>query len=172
MLYKTRKHRPPVAVARPLLSSGHSLSACRTWLIAASLAVGLTAQPSLAMDEQPTSNPYLVQIHAHTPDELQDVLTRAQAWSDQFETYPEEPIAIVLHGPEANVFVKQNYTMYKSLVDLAAKLDAFNVVDVKICERWMGSNNIEKGQLPPFVETVPYGPAEEQRLIKAGYQEF
>jgi len=140
--------------------------------MAASLALCLWITPVDAMDEHPAKAPYLVQINAHTPEELQGILNRAQNWADQFEAYPDEPIAIVLHGPEANVFVKQNYTMYKSLVDLAAKLDAFNVVDVRICERWMGSNNIEKGQLPPFVETVPYGPAEEQRLIKAGYQEF
>lgn len=124
------------------------------------------------MDETAINDQLMVQIHAHTPDELSGILNRAQIWADQYETYPEEPIAIVLHGPEASVFVKANYQKYKQLVDLAAKLDAFNVVDVRICERWMGSNNVKKNELPPFVETVPYGPAEEERLIKAGYQEF
>lgn len=164
MLWKTLKHRQP-AVAAP-----RSLSKSVIWLIAFSWVVVSSFVHS--MDEEQSNDRFMVQIHAHTPDELNGILKRAQLWADKFETYPEEPIAIVLHGAEANVFVKSNYKMYKPLVDLAAKLDAFNVVDVRICERWMGNNNVQKGELPPFVETVPYGPAEKGRLIKAGYQEF
>ncbi|MEH6348082.1 MAG: DsrE family protein [Bermanella sp.] len=118
------------------------------------------------------SDQYLAQLHAHTPQELATLLNRAEDWANKSNAYPEHPIAIVLHGSEANVFVKKNYQQYKELVDQAAKLDAFKVVDIKICERWMGFNNIERNQLPPFLDTVPFGPAEEKRLIKAGYQSF
>ena len=164
MLWKTLKHRQRVAAALRSLSKAGFWLTTLSWLLVSSFVH--------AMDEEHDSNRFMVQIHAHTPDELNGILKRAQLWADKFETYPEEPIAIVLHGAEANVFVKSNYKMYKPLVDLAAKLDAFNVVDVRICERWMGNNNVQKGELPPFVETVPYGPAEQGRLIKAGYQEF
>jgi intracellular sulfur oxidation DsrE/DsrF family protein len=115
---------------------------------------------------------FLAQLHAHTPEELASLLSKAENWAANKSAYPEHPIAIVLHGPEANVFIKENYSKYKNLVDQAAKLDAFKVVDIKICERWMGFNNVKRNQLPPFLDTVPFGPAEEKRLIKAGYQSF
>lgn len=115
---------------------------------------------------------FLAQIHAHTPQELARLLNKAEKWAADKNSYPEHPIAVVLHGTEANVFLKKNYKEYKELVDQAAKLDAFKIVDIKICERWMGFNNVKRNQLPPFLDTVPFGPAEEKRLIKAGYQSF
>ena len=118
------------------------------------------------------SENHIAQLHAHTPEELSAVLKRAENWSQQFDTYSNTPIAVVLHGQEANVFLKRNYKQYQSLVDQAAKLDAFNVVDIQICERWMGYNNVKREQLPAFIDTVPYGPAREDELIKAGYQSF
>lgn len=164
MLWKTLRLLPHVVAGRRLPFKQICYGLLAGWVFLASIQVH-------AMDDEHKQR-LMVQIHAHTPDELNGILQRAQLWADKFETYPEEPIAIVLHGPEAKVFVKANYPMYKPLVDLAAKLDAFNVVDVKICERWMGRNNIKKDELPPFVETVRYGPAEKSRLIKAGYQAF
>lgn len=118
------------------------------------------------------SDSHIAQLHAHTPEELSAVLKRAETWSQQFDSYPNKPIAVVLHGNEAKVFLKQNYKMYQGLVDQAAKLDAFKVVDIQICERWMGYNNVERNQLPAFIDTVPYGPGREEELIKAGYQSF
>ena len=115
---------------------------------------------------------FLGQLHAHSPVELSNLLDRAEHWSERTPNYPENAITIVLHGPEAKAFVKDNYEMYRQLVDKAAKLDAFNVVDIKICETWMGMNQIKRSQLPAFVDTVPFGPAEENKLIKAGYQKF
>lgn len=118
------------------------------------------------------SNPHLAQLHAHTPEELASILDQAETWANGRSEYPNQPIAIVLHGNEANAFVKQNYSMYRALVDKAARLDAFNVVDIKICETWMGINQVRREQLPPFIDTVPFGPGEEKRLLKAGYQRF
>lgn len=115
---------------------------------------------------------FIGQLHAHSPTELSNLLDRAEHWSEKTPNYPENAITIVLHGPEAQAFVKDNYPMYRQLVDKAAKLDAFNVVDIKICETWMGMNQIQRSQLPAFVDTVPFGPAEENKLIKAGYQQF
>ena len=127
----------------------------------------LLAHVSVAEEQK-----FIAQLHANTPQELSALLDRAESWAKHATAYPKHPIAIVLHGPEANVFIKKNYGQYQSLVDQAAKLDAFKVVDIKICERWMGFNNIKRDQLPAFVDTVPFGPAEEKRLIKAGYQSF
>ncbi len=149
MWSQTRKPLPLVAVALHLLFSL------------------LLSQSVWAEDER-----YIAQLHAHTPQELAGLLSRAEAWAQSKSAYPDHPIAIILHGSEANVFIKNNYSKYQPLVDQAAKLDAFNVVDIKICERWMGFNEVQRNELPPFLDTVPFGPEEERRLIKSGYQSF
>ncbi len=156
----TRKPHQPVVVARRSLSS-FSLNTILA------LFIGLFSSMAAAQE-----GPFIAQLHAHTPEELQALLNRAEAWSNSTKTYPDHPISVILHGSEASAFVKANYQKYQSLVDQAAKLDAFNVVDIKICERWMGANMVNRNQLPAFVETVPYGIEEERKLIKAGFQSF
>lgn len=151
-----RKPLQPVVVARHLRSS------------ILSLILLLSFGPLTWAETQS----YVAILHTHTAQELSGILDEAEAWSNQSESYPQEPIAIVLHGDEAKPFIKQNYKQYQALVDKAAKLDAFKVVDIKICETWMGFHGIKRDQLPPFVETVPFGPSEEKRLIEAGYQQF
>ncbi|GAA6136119.1 hypothetical protein NBRC116188_29090 [Oceaniserpentilla sp. 4NH20-0058] len=151
-----RKPLQPVVVARHLRSSVLSL-------------ILLLGFSSLTWAE---IQPYVAILHAHTAQELSGILDEAEAWSNQSKSYQQQPIAIVLHGDEAKPFIKQNYKQHQALVDKAAKLDAFKVVDIKICETWMGSNGITRDQLPPFVETVPLGLSEEKRLIEAGYQQF
>ena len=78
----------------------------------------------------------------------------------------DAPIAFVLHGPEAESLFASHYAENKALVNLAARLTAFKVVDIKVCETWMGSRRLDSTQLPPFIGTVPFGPAEEKRLLK------
>ena len=156
MWSQTRKPQQPVVAARHLLSSVFS------WLVILSFSPFSWAETDLN----------IAILHAHTPEELSGILDEAESWANQRDNYPEQPIAIILHGDEAKPFIKQNYKMYSKLVDKAAKLDAFNVVDIKICETWMGFNGVKRDQLPPFIDTVPFGPAEESKLLDAGYQSF
>ena len=151
-----RKRRQHVVAARRSLSSVHALI----------LICGFGSNSWAETDQ------HIALLHAHTAEELAGILDEAEAWSNNRDSYPLEPIAIVLHGDEAKPFIKQNYKQYSALVDKAAKLDAFNVVDIKICEAWMGFNGVKRDQLPAFVDTVPFGPGEEKRLIEAGYQQF
>lgn len=119
------------------------------------------------------SSRYLAEIRVHTPGEIEAVLQRASMLVDQASDYTAfEPIAVVLHGDEADVFRYGNYQRYQRLIDLAAKLDAFKVIDVRICETWMRLNNVKRSEMPAFVETVPYGPAEERQLKRKGYKYF
>ena len=180
----TPKQHPRVAVALHLPSKTLSVfiralsclfAACHTQLGAVRrlLSSFLIACSCLLFAFQIQAQEHFIgQLHAHSPIELSNLLDRAEHWSENTPNYPENAITIVLHGPEAQAFVKDNYSMYRQLVDKAAKLDAFNVVDIKICETWMGMNQIQRSQLPAFVDTVPFGPAEETKLIKAGYQKF
>jgi len=116
---------------------------------------------------------YVANLEKHTPDELYSAFLKADGLLKNGDSYPDfEPIVFVLHGEEANIFVRQNYSKYKNMVDLAARLDAFGIIDVKICEYWMSDNDIEIREFPAFVETVPYGPTEEKRLVGEGYIYF
>jgi intracellular sulfur oxidation DsrE/DsrF family protein len=81
-------------------------------------------------------------------------------------------VVLVLHGPEVEFFAIKNYDKYKDIVDQAARLDAFDVVDVKICQTMMGVRGIERNDIPSFVELVPYGPGEVERLRQEGYVAF
>jgi intracellular sulfur oxidation DsrE/DsrF family protein len=130
------------------------------------------------IDSSADTNPQIVQklqanVALHTLEELKKLLLQAEKIANGETQYnTEEPIAVVLHGEEIKAFVRSNYRSNKELVDLAARLDAFNVIDVKVCKRWMGANGIMANQLPPFVEPVPYGMGEIERLQKAGYAYF
>lgn len=107
---------------------------------------------------------YLADIQVHTAAELESILLRAEALSSNGELDSEGPVVFVLHGSEGKVFLRERYDENKALVDLAARLSALQVVDVRVCERWMGWRRINVDELQPFIETVPSGPAEIKRL--------
>ncbi len=118
---------------------------------------------------------YLADIRVHSPQELIKILLRAEMLLDKgdFEAGHSAPVVFLLHGDEARVLFKNQYSQNKKLVDLAAKLSAFNVVDIKVCEVWMRKNSLDQQQLQPFVSPVGYAPAEQKRLIKEEqYQYF
>lgn len=137
----------------------------------------LSAEPlktELLLDEEkPLVSKLQANITLHTLTELKQLLEKAESIANGHTLYStEDPIAVVLHGEEINAFLRSNYRTNKPLVDLAARLDAFNVIDVKVCERWMGVNGIMANDLPPFVEPVPFGAGEVKRLKAAGYAYF
>lgn len=114
-------------------------------------------------------------ITLHSLDELKQILLQAEKISNgqsEVEYSTENPIAVVLHGDEIGAFVRSNYRTHKELVDLAARLDAFKVIEVKVCRSWMGENDVNVNELPPFVEAVPVGAKERERLERAGYAYF
>ena len=46
-------------------------------------------------------------------------------------------MVVVLHGDEALAFTSAEYAVYTESVDRAARLEAFVLLDVRICENWM-----------------------------------
>ena len=111
-------------------------------------------------------------VNLHTREELQDILQRADRAAQASGYQADKPVALILHGDEIALFLRGRYRDNKALVDMAARLDAFNVVDVKVCERWMAEHDVSRDELPPFLETVPDGPAEVLRLQGEGYASF
>lgn len=104
-----------------------------------------------------------------TLQELDTLLTDLSSEEDRVG--PGTPLIIMLHGDHANAFVRDNYPANKKRVDQTALLDAYGIIDVKMCATWMRLNDITEADIPPFIETVPYGVAELERLRKEGYME-
>lgn len=113
---------------------------------------------------------YLFDVSDNSPEELQSLLSRAEEIRETHaDGYDELEIVLVLHGPDINIFRQQNYSKHKSLVDLAARLDAFDIIDMRICETTMTRMGVERSEVPSFIESVPYAPTEIRRLIDEGY---
>jgi len=113
---------------------------------------------------------FMVDLSLHNASEIEAFLRHAEKLSSRLEGNSGYPgIALVLHGPEVEYFARKNYDKYKNIVDLAARLDAGNVIDVKVCQTMMKFLHVEKDEMPEFIEQVPYGPNEMKRLEIEGY---
>lgn len=135
--------------------------------------IEIEAIPAVASAESLIPTKFQARIERHSADEIYELLTRAEkiaAGQDEYST--EEPVILVLSGEEIELFKRENYRDHKPLVDLAARLDAFNIIDVKVCNNWMAQRGIELTDLPPFVDNVPVAQQEAVRLEKAGYAYF
>jgi len=80
-----------------------------------------------------------------------------------------DPVVVILHGSEATSFTSAGYTSNRMLVDQAARLSAYRLIEVRMCETWMEENEVAADDIPAFVETVPYAPEEIERLEAEGY---
>ncbi|MDN3647967.1 hypothetical protein QWZ13_03445 [Reinekea marina] len=119
------------------------------------------------------SQPFIAEIKAHSTLELSEILQRVDQIVKSESRYSiERPVSLILHGSEIRAFLKENYENNEELVNLAAQLQAFNAIDIQVCETWMKLNDVDRAQLPPFVSTVPYGPAVEANLLDQGYEYF
>jgi len=120
------------------------------------------------------ANPhYLALIKTNSPSEVEMLFQRASMLADDVDNLNAyEPIVFVLHGDEAHAFRNRNMEQYKELLDLAERLERKHVIDIRVCESWMRMNNVDRSELPDFVDTVPLGPAEKERLRREGYIYF
>ena len=77
---------------------------------------------------------YLFDVSDHSPEDIEALLYRAEEIRETHaEGYDDLEIVLILHGPDINIFKQENYDKHKAIVDLAAKLDAFDIIDMKIC---------------------------------------
>ncbi len=156
--------KQPVAVANPSQFKG-GLSPFIAYRILFILCIAATiCSPTLA--ESSTVGGYLARIANDSPEEVANALKRAEELYFKGELPPDTgPIALVLHGPEVEIFFKDKYEKYKETVDLAARLSAFGVVDVRVCLTQTGIMGREPSSIHPFIGTVAFGPSEIKRLL-------
>lgn len=161
--YKPLHSRRAGALARQLW-----LAACFYTLCTAFTAADTSHALATDGSEQPpaAAGGYLARIQLNSPEEVEGALRRAEKLflNGEIKSTPA-PVVFVFHGPEVRIFFKQNYARYKPIVDLAARLAAFEVIEIKVCETRMGVLGRPKTALFPFVGTVPFGPAEVERLV-------
>ncbi len=128
-------------------------------------------EPALADGDAPVRA--VLDISVHSIEGLKVLFDRAEELAMRPQAQGEgASVVLVLHGPEVEFFSIGNYEKYKDIVDQAARLDAFDVVDVKICQTMMGARGIDTGDIPSFIEQVPLGPGEVERLLQEGYVTF
>jgi intracellular sulfur oxidation DsrE/DsrF family protein len=134
---------------------------------------GVGAQKGASSEIDAVPERMVLDISVHSIEGLRVLFDRAE----QLAMMPrprgaDASVVLVLHGPEVEFFSIKNYGKYKDIVDQAARLDAFDVVDVKICQTMTGESGIEPDDIPSFIELVPYGPGEVERLKQQGYVAF
>ncbi len=128
----------------------------------------MAGPPSISLTEQ--QGRYLFNVTLHTPEEIARLLARAEQLAQTMRTDDARTgIALVLHGPEIEMFTKKNYQRFQKTVDQAARLNAEHIIEVKMCRTEMRSRGIREEDVPAFIELVPYGPDEEERLRRNGY---
>lgn len=115
----------------------------------------------------------VLDVSVHTLEELRVLFDRAEQLAMTPRPEGEEAsVILVLHGPEVEFFSIKNYEKYKDIVDQAARLDAFDVVDVKICQTMLNVQGVAREDIPSFIEQVPFGQGEIDRLVQEGYVSF
>jgi Uncharacterized conserved protein len=113
---------------------------------------------------------YLFDVSDHSLEELKAVLIRAEEISSlQTHEYGDLEIVMILHGPDIDWFVRENQEHNRKLIDLAARLDALDLIDMKVCETTMKQRGVRREDVPAFIESVPYAPDEMKRLLQEGY---
>lgn len=115
----------------------------------------------------------VLDITVHTVEELQVLFERAETLAQTPRVKEDNAsVVLVLHGPEVEFFSTRNYDRYREIVDRAAQLDALDIVDVRICQTMMAARGIARDDIPPFIEQVPLGTTEVERLLGDGYVYF
>ena len=145
------------------------LLAVAVLVLASSVVLPVHAEQAKLVPLQTSS---FTSVFQQSPGDITAMLNRAVRIARSTNFSPIEPVTFVLHGDEINLFKRENYSANQMLVDLAARLDAFKVIDIRVCETWMRDNQVAASDLPPFVELVPFGPDFVAGLKTRGAIEF
>ena len=131
--------------------------------------------PAIAQQPDSGAVKYVADIELQNSQQLSELLQRAsQLLLDGVAAQDGIPeVSFVLHGPVIKDLLKQNYAGNLQMVNLAARLSALQVVEIKVCRTWMGLNDVEESDLQPFVVPVNLAGSEVERLRqKKNYLDF
>ena len=133
-------------------------------------AAGTVSISAEKTDVEKLQTRYVFDVVIHEEDKMAQLLKRIEDLADEIITNKDTPeLALVLHGPEIGYFTGSNYNRYMSLVDRAAELDKRGILDVKVCDSMIRTLGLENETFPDFIDRVPFGPSETERLVKQGF---
>jgi len=113
---------------------------------------------------------FMFSVTLHKREEIDSLLTRADSLSKTMRIKGNKSaIALILHGPEIELFTRKNYKKNHDIVDKAQRLNDESVIHVKVCKTKMKELGIRDDELPSFMEIIPYAPEEEKKLLDQGY---
>jgi intracellular sulfur oxidation DsrE/DsrF family protein len=162
-----------VTVLMYLVTGQHDGDVTQTASVGKQTEPRVSADVDVDVDADADPERVVLDISVHTEEELRVLFDRAGQLAAKLQPAGQQAsIVLVLHGPEVEFFSTRNYDSYREIVDQAARLDALDIVDVKICQTMMKVRGIERDDIPPFIEQVPQGPAEVDRLVREGYVYF
>ena len=162
---KKPARRKPVMILAALIAG-----VVAAWLAASLQPRAPAPPPASAAGIMAEDGRYLFRVSLHTPEEIAGLLARAEELAKTRRADGRHAgIALVLHGPEIEIFARENYARFRETVDRAARLDAGRIIEVKMCRTEMQRLGIREEDIPGFIELVPYGPDEENRLRRSGY---
>jgi hypothetical protein len=93
----------------------------------------------------------IARVDLQKTGDLVEALKRAEAcYLQAGMSLDHPPLAFVIYGPPVAMFFKKNYSANKQVVDLAAKLSALNVINVKVCEFSYLKEGLDPKALLPF----------------------
>jgi intracellular sulfur oxidation DsrE/DsrF family protein len=125
---------------------------------------------SVSAQQSQSKTGFVFDITVQNVEQLDAILKRAEKLRGNFDIGDQSRIALVLHGKELELFRKQNYAMYREIVEQARLLDQSDLIDIKACQTVMRNLHIEQSELPEFIEQVPLAPVEIERLmVKQGF---
>ena len=148
-----------------------TLALASSFLVISAFAIN---QPTLAAEaENAISSPgQYIDVFPKNGEQIELILQTLEESIEQ-DNPDAPPITMMLHGPAADYFVRQNYADNKDLIDQTAKLVGHKVIQVQMCETWLRNNKYDNADLYPFINTVPFGRTELRRLKKEeGYTEY
>ena len=132
------------------------------------LAQAMPTEPVAPINTQyDATNGLIARLDFEQADQIVEALLRVEAYYEQqgfTESHP--PVTFVIFGPPVAIFFKTNYSDNKQIVDLAARLTALQVIDVRVCEFSYQAEGLDSKNLLPFVSTVPFGHDEVTRLVE------
>lgn len=104
-------------------------------------------------------------VTADTPEELDQVLERAQALSTEYgATAYDASIVIVLRGPEMQFFDIRHFNAYEELVRKAQNLTEGRLIELRMCQWSARKLGLQPEHIHGFIDMVPLGDAEIIRL--------
>ncbi|MCB1685304.1 MAG: hypothetical protein R3E82_02500 [Pseudomonadales bacterium] len=131
----------------------------RSMLLAALLIAALPASSAERL---------FLEVSPQNRDDLDNLFTTLEQSLDQ-SLPADDPVVVILHGDEAFSFTRDHYLNNRTLIDRAARLDAYRMIEVRMCETWMKNNAIGPDDIPAFIEPVRFAPEEIEMLEAEGY---